>query len=172
MAAKKAKRIESVRQTVPIDSIAPHPENPRRGDVEAIKRSIRKNGMYVGCVVQRSTGLILVGNHRWQAAKELGLLEVDADFIDVDDETAKRILVADNRHNEIAGWDDSSLASLLQEIQSTSGLEGTGFSDLDLEKLLDEIRVPDFQPDDDAPQSTLDGRAKVTCPECGHEFAP
>jgi hypothetical protein len=32
--------------------------------------------------------------------------------------------------------------------------------------------VPDFQPGSEDDQGRLDEKAKITCPECKHEFAP
>lgn len=60
-------------EVVPIDSVRPHPQNPRRGNVDAIAQLIRANGFRGALVVQRSTGYILAGNPRWLAAKKAGL---------------------------------------------------------------------------------------------------
>jgi hypothetical protein len=88
-------------------------------------------------VVQRSTGNILVGNHRYMAAKAMGLTELPVLWIDVDDERAERILLADNRLSDLATYDDAGLAALLKELNITeTGLKGTGYSVEELEELL------------------------------------
>lgn len=77
-----------------VNSLIPHPDNPRRGDLDAIEESILANGWYGAVIVQRSTRHILAGNHRWQGAKNAGALTVPTIFIEVDDATARRIVLA------------------------------------------------------------------------------
>jgi DNA modification methylase len=127
-------------EVVPIERVKPHPRNPRRGDLERIGASIAHNGFYGAVVVQRSTGHILVGNHRWMAAKEAGLGSIPVVWTDADDEAALRILLADNRTADEAGYDDPTLAALLAELARTdASLSGTGWRQDELEALL--IRV-------------------------------
>jgi hypothetical protein len=83
-------------ELAPIESISPHPRNPNQGDVAAIRESIDVNGFYGACIVQKSTRFILAGEHRWRAEKEREQTHVPVLFVDVDDETALRILLADN----------------------------------------------------------------------------
>ena len=126
--------------TVDIDSIKPHPENPRKGDVDSIAESIEANGFYGHIVVQKSSGHIVAGSHRWQAAKKVGMSEVPVTWVDVDDDHAKRIMLADNRNNELGGYDNDALASLLQSLvveQDWTGLVGTGFTAEDLQDILE-----------------------------------
>jgi len=124
-------------KSIKIDSAIPHPKNVRQGDVGAIMESLTLHGQYRPIVVQKSTGFILAGNHTWKAAKQLGWKEISVTEIDVDDEQASRILLVDNRANDLATYDDSSLADLLKELASTElHLEGTGFDGDDLDDLL------------------------------------
>ena len=56
-------------ELVPIDAVRPHPRNVNHGNVDVIVESIKTNKFF-GCLnVQRSTGYILAGKHRWLAAK-------------------------------------------------------------------------------------------------------
>jgi hypothetical protein len=122
-------------EQVPVDRLSAHPENPRRGNVDAIVASIEANGFYGAVVAQRSTGYVLVGNHRWQAAQRVGMKTVPVVWVDVDEDRARRILLVDNRSNDIAGWDDDALAALLDELAITGdALAGTGFG---ADELLD-----------------------------------
>jgi len=123
-------------RSVDIDSLKPHPENPRRGKVAEIEESIQKNGLYRAVVVQESTQFILAGNHTWQAAKNLGQKRIPVGVVDVDDATAKRIMLADNRTSDLATMDDTALLSLLQELNAGDGIEGTGYDDDFLADLL------------------------------------
>lgn len=163
--------VNSEATEVPVDDVAPHPDNPRIGDLAAIRESIRINGFYGALVVQRSTGHIVAGNHRWAAARAEGLDEVPVIYIDVDDATARRILAADNRTADLAGYDDRALLELLNDIDGVTGLVGTGYDDDDLAELLARVDRA-FDPGGPGDQGALDERNAVTCPECGHTFAP
>jgi DNA modification methylase len=122
-----AKILDQSYELINIDKLQPHPENPRRGSLPAIAASVAANGFYGAVVAQRSTGRILVGNHRWEAAKSEGLKEIAVVWVDVSDEQARRILLSDNRTADQATWDVPDLAKLLTEIEASGGLEGTGF---------------------------------------------
>ena len=114
-----------------------HPANPRRGDLDAIRNSIESNGFYGALVVQKSTGYVLAGNHRVMAAEASGLTELPAMVVDVDEDTARRILLVDNRTNDMAGYDNEQLTTLLGELAQTDlGFVGTGYSAEELEGLL------------------------------------
>lgn len=124
-------------EMVAVGDLSCHPDNPRRGNLDEIRSSIRVNGFYGALVVQRSTGHILAGNHRYMAAQAEGLDKVPVIFVDASDDDAKAILVGDNRLSDLAENDPELLAALLQAIQTREhGLTGTGYSDDDLAALL------------------------------------
>jgi len=106
------------------DALREHPQNPRRGDVEAIDESIRVSGWYGAIVAQRSTGYILAGNHRFRAAVARGATEIPVIWRDVGDEAAVRILLADNKTADLGGYDEETLTALLDGLET---LEGTGY---------------------------------------------
>ena len=118
---------------VPIGSVRAYGRNPHRGDVVAIKRSLEVNGQYRPIVVNRRTSEVLAGNHTWLAVRELGWAEIAATFVDVDDEQAARIVLADNRTAELGGYADQELAELLASLLA---LDGTGWQERELERLL------------------------------------
>ncbi|WP_039828120.1 ParB N-terminal domain-containing protein [Nocardia testacea] len=135
--------------SVAITDLIPYPGNPRRGDIEQIAASLRKTGQYRPIVVQRSTSYILAGNHTMQAAASLGWKEIDVHHVDVDDETARRIVLADNRTADKGHYDIAALTELLQDLPD---LEGTGYTDADLEALLDSIDTePDLPGEEEKP---------------------
>ena len=114
---------------VPLDDAIPYPGNPRRGDQEAITSSIRDLGLYAGVILQRSTGHILVGNHRRHGVAELGGTLIPADYLDVDDTRAAAIVARDNRTSDLGGYDDHGLAALLQghpDVLPLSGYDAAG----------------------------------------------
>lgn len=147
------KRIE----LVDIDSIHPHPRNPREGDVGAVVESFRSHGFFGTLVCQASTRTILVGNHRWKAAKAIGSIpKVPVAWVDCDDEEALRILLVDNRTSDLASYDNPALADLLKELLPTEmSLDGTGY---DLDALDDLNRLLGDMPTGPSP----DGGAEAS----------
>ncbi len=122
-----------------IEQVTPHPKNPRRSDVGELVASIKANGFYGSVVAQRSTGYILAGNHRVEAALEVGLTEIPVMWIDCSDSQALRILLVDNRSSDTASYDNRGLTEILRELKEDElGLDGTGFDEMalaDLERL-------------------------------------
>lgn len=121
-----------------LDDLSSFHKNPRIGDVPAIAASLDKLGQYKPIVVNagRLTGRpfeVLAGNHTLKAARSLGWASLDAVVVDVDEDTAARIVAADNRTADLGSYDDELLAELLAGIDD---LEGTGYSDRDLAALL------------------------------------
>jgi hypothetical protein len=121
---------------VPISSLHPSERNPRVGVVPAIAESLTQNGQYRPIVV-RPDGEILAGNHTWRAASYLGWTEIAVVQVDVTDEQAARIMLADNRTADLGTYDDDLLLALLREVQQVDlALTGTGYTPDDLELLL------------------------------------
>jgi hypothetical protein len=118
---------------VPIARLKPYGKNPRRGDVAAIKRSLRENGQYRPLVVRRQTMEVLAGNHTLEAARQLGWCELAVSYVDATAEQARRIVLVDNRTNDLAGYDEQALCELLAE---SASLDGTGYDEAALESLL------------------------------------
>lgn len=133
------------------NSVTPHPQNPRRGDVDAIAESIGENGYFAPISVQRSSGHVIIGNHRLLAARMVGMAAIPAIWLDVDDALALRILIADNRYAELATWHDESLLGLLDGMASVDELLGSGYDDDSLALLRDLIAGPVAEPDGPGP---------------------
>lgn len=140
--------------TEKIDDLILHPENPREGDIGAIVTSIKKNGWFGVVVAQKSTGYVLAGNHRVQAARICGIQEVPVFWVDCDDERAKSILLADNKTAELASWNDHALLELLQEADAGNYLLDTAFDQDDIQKLLSKLNGNESEDGD-------------VCPTCG-----
>lgn len=154
---------------IPIESVQPHPQNPNQGDVGAIFESIEENGFFGRILVQASTGYIIFGNHRWRAMHAAGATEIPAEIVDVDDERALKILLADNRTRDLASYDEGLLAEILQELAGSSerGLKGTGYDDDALADLLHDLEqengrlIPENDPDLTLPEKPTSKRGQV-----------
>jgi len=115
-----------------LDDLKEYPNNARRGDVSVLVESLKINGQYRPIVVQKSTKFVLAGNHLLRAAKILGWDQVDAVVVDVDDQKALKIVLADNRTADLGDYNTDLLATLLADLED---FEGTGYSLADIEEL-------------------------------------
>lgn len=131
-----------VRQ-LPLSAVEQHPDNANNGDLDALEQSIRVNGFYQPIIVQKSTSYIIAGNHRYVIAIRLGMATVPAIVLDVNDEQAKRMMVADNRITRLGYDDEAALADLLEDLYATDiSLAGTGYTHHDLSSLLELMDAP------------------------------
>lgn len=127
-------------EQVAIDLLKHHPRNANHGDVDAIKKSLAVNGWYGSVVVNTATKHILAGNHRVMAAKALGWETVPVQWVEVTPEEELRILVVDNRTTRIGQDDTTKITDILAELANTPiGLDGTGYSAVDLDALIDSL---------------------------------
>lgn len=80
---------------IPIDEIKPSPYQPRMMFVlEDIKGSIMRDGVLVALTVRKKDGYyeLVDGERRWRLAKELGYKTIPCNVIDIDDDTARRMV--------------------------------------------------------------------------------
>ena len=68
--------------------------------------------------------------------KQLGWKEIAATFLDVDDEAAAKIVLADNRTADLGSYDHVELAEILQNLPA---FDGTGYTGDDLDELMQEV---------------------------------
>jgi hypothetical protein len=121
-------------------------KNPRRGDVDAIKRSLIRHTQYKPITVNLGTHTgrpneVLAGNHTLMAFRDLAADKPDDPawakilvfWIDVDNDTAERIVVADNQTGQLGGFDEEQLARLVEGFEGD--VEGLGFSEADVADL-------------------------------------
>jgi len=131
-------------QRVPLDSLHTDPANARvHNDVNmaAIVGSLRRFGQAEPLVVQAGTRRIIGGNGRWVAMKQLGWTECDVVELPVENIDATALGIALNRSGALAEWNEPELARLLEQLRAEDSLEGVGFSDADLNALLDELQA-------------------------------
>lgn len=124
--------------SVPIGELVNYHRNARIGDVDKIRESLSVNGQYRSICVNRGTytgrkNEVLAGNHTLKAARSLGWDNVAVDWVDVDDEGARRIVLADNRTADRGRYDNDMLVAEISQMES---FDGTGYTQEDLDKLL------------------------------------
>lgn len=167
----KVEKIEY--KTARVDELQTFNGNPRQGDISAIVDSLRARGQYRPIVVNRGTHTgremeVLAGNHTLAAARSIGWTHIDVGIVDVDDETAKGIVLADNRLADLGGYDEEALAALLSDLDD---LTGTGYSEEDLNAILAAQEIPVENTDrDDAP--ALPAGDTISVPGDVYELGP
>lgn len=124
---------------VPLDELHPHPDNARQGVVPKIMESLAELGQYRSIVVNFGTHtegkrVILAGHHLVLAARQLGWETVAVQYVDVDDQTARKILLADNSTSDAARNDPAALLALLESL--SGDFQGTGYEQPDLDLLM------------------------------------
>ena len=133
-------------KTLPITDLNLHHKNARVGDVEAIKGSMVANGVYKPIVVNTGTytgrpNEVLAGNHSLKAMRQLAeenptdprWQHIAVWLVDVDEERATRILLADNATADKGTYDQAGLLELLESVEHD--LDGTGYDYADLDEL-------------------------------------
>ncbi|MHC9804712.1 ParB N-terminal domain-containing protein [Corynebacterium diphtheriae] len=144
-------------------------KNARRGDVEAIMGSIVANGVYRPIYVNKGTYTgrpleVLAGNHTLEAMRRLAEQNpedprwqtVDVWEVDVDDQRAAKIVLADNRTAELGDYDHDALVALLETVDDD--LDGTGY---DYDDLLEETSLTSEYISEDEPEAENEKRTTL-----------
>lgn len=155
-------------EQTPVKSLRTFHKNPRIGNIPEIAKSLHVNGQFKPIIVNIGTHTgrpneILAGNHTYKAARtELSWDTADgssyvkpawdhiyASFVDVDEDRANSIVLADNKTADDGTYDDKILAELFASLPE---IEGTGYSKTEIDDLLENIDVPKVE----APTMSLD----------------
>jgi ParB/RepB/Spo0J family partition protein len=139
-------------QQIAIEKLKPFEENPRVNTkaVEAVKKSIVSNGFNQPIVCNQDF-IICVGHTRWLAAKEIGLKEVPVYVKHMGKSEFVSYNIADNKTSELSEWDNDLLSKLMKELNENDYdlLTSTGFSEDEIEALLDTGDIKDLIEEDD-----------------------
>lgn len=100
--------------------------NPRKGDVNAVAKSYEQYGQRKPIVINRD-GMILAGNHQYQAAVQLGWDSIAAVVVDDDEATGKAYSLADNRTHDIGHYDWEALVGLIDDVNAVDDTLYTGY---------------------------------------------
>lgn len=164
---------------LPLAELTADPRNPKAHDDEVIEKSIGRFGMLDPIVRDERTGFIVSGHGR---SKSLTAMEKRGETapegVRTDPETgawlvpvvvgwgsrtdaeAGAALIALNRTTELGGWVDDALLDLLDDLADMDeGLDGVGFSDLevaDLRSYLESAEKAYTLPEEDEDDSEGD----------------
>ena len=162
---------------VKLKDLKQYGSNPRVGNVDLIAESLKEHGQFRPLIVNKDN-TILAGNHTYLAMKQLGWKECDVHYVDVDSKQARKIVLVDNRLNDVATYDGELIVEMLDELIETGDLAGTGFTADDVDDLAaeyDEINITDFEEfeggyalSDEEIKSIQDKRASATGRNAGN----
>ena len=108
-----AKTTRSVGRVIPINQIAPNPEQPRVdiGDLTELSSSIEQNGVLEPLLVKpngNGTWMIIAGERRWRAANLAGLSEVPCIELDIDEKSIAEIALIENlQRKDLTVWEEA-----------------------------------------------------------------
>ena len=139
---------------LPLAGLKGNASNPKQHDVELIDSSISRFGIVDRITVDGRTGTLISGHGRTRALTEMHargdvaptgvqvaedgswLVPVNTGWASRDDLEATAALIAMNRTTEVGGWVDDSLLQLLDTISGSEyGLEGVGFTEIDVDDM-------------------------------------
>lgn len=127
---------------VHIDELVPWAKNPRKNDpaVDAVAESIQRFGFASPILARNQDGRVIAGHTRLKAARKLGLQQVPVRYLDLDDDSANALALADNKLGELAEWDDAALAEILRDLEKKSEpIDNLGWTADELNTIIDAI---------------------------------
>jgi len=133
-------------------TLTPWEQNPRDNEeaIEQVARSIERFGFASPIIARQADGRVIAGHTRLSAALRLGLKDVPVRFLDLDDQMASALALADNRLGEIATWTDDTLAEVLSALEEDGvDLDGLGWTGDELDRLLDSMKPEEPEAEED-----------------------
>lgn len=164
---------------VPIEKLrlwSKNPDPPQEGDIASIAKSIERFGFGEPLLARRANGEIIAGHGRWMAAMRLGLTELPVRWMDLDENEAHVLALADNKiaANRERHWEGEQMKVLLGELREEGAdlLLGTGFDAEALDALFLEEAEPlldSTSPDVSPKLGEIEYRVLVECRGEGHQ---
>ena len=146
-----------------VTELIPYEKNPRKNDeaVQYVANSIKEFGFKNPIIVDKNN-VIVCGHTRLKAAKQLNLKTVPCIMADdLTEEQIRAFRIADNKLNELAGWDFPLLDMELADIEMD--MEQFGFKDFDNSGIDDFFEQADHIEKEEVPHV-------ITCPHCGKQI--
>ena len=139
MSQSQPQKSEAAAVYVDPSTLTPWNQNPRNNEaaIDEVAKSIQRFGFASPIVARTADGRVIAGHTRLAAALRLGLEDVPVRFLDIDEQLASALALADNKIGEIATWDDETLGQVLAELeQDGMDLGGLGWDEDELSKIL------------------------------------
>lgn len=161
---------------VPIADLEPFPGNPRRGDVELLRESLREFGQTRAVLTDATNpNRIVAAHHIVLAARAEGWTHVAAIPNEFEsEEKARRYLLIDNRSHDRGSYDVDLLYAQLKDLQAKGGLAGTGYDEAyvsDLDQQMEALRRELMAPPEFPPLDPDELDTSFCCPNCHYEWS-
>jgi hypothetical protein len=161
-------RIKEFRTVAP-DEVAPNPKNWRghpQNQRDALRGILADVGIAAPVIAYETPdGLMLIDGHERMTVG----VPFPCAILDVTEAEANTLLATFDPLGAMAETDSTALDALLREVSTDSPAVAEMLAALAEEAGID---PPNFEPVGIDEQGRLDEKAKVCCPECGHEFTP
>jgi ParB-like chromosome segregation protein Spo0J len=148
---------------IPLDQLHQHPGNPRKITkvrLEQLQRTLtaERDMLAARPLIALPDGTVIAGNQRLAAARELGWETIPVVYADLDEETAARWMLLDNRP---AGEDDTELlAAMLREMGAAgTDVDLAGYLPADVDAILRAAQPVSTKDPDDAPALPAEARS-------------
>ena len=140
---------EPIGSWIPLTELIEWPDNPRVNDhaVDRVAKSIQDFGFASPIIVRSSNKMIIAGHTRFKASKKLGLDFVPVRFMDLTEEEARLLALADNKLGELADWHEGSLRQILDDIGDPEIAMDLGWSKEELIDLMDDVFTVEPEPE-------------------------
>jgi DNA modification methylase len=154
---------------VAVRKLRPNKRNARthpQKQIRQIQSAYRRFG-WTNPIIADENNVILAGHGRYEAALQLGLLEVPVIVVEGLNDAEKRALaLADNKIAENAGWDRKQLAEELSELanllpECNLDVDITGFAPAEIDGLLGDLVDPELDPADAVPPPAKTATTKI-----------
>lgn len=146
-----------------VDGNNPNAMDPAR--FNALKKGIKKFGFLVPVITNKDL-LMADGEHRWKAAKHLGMKKIPAVVLDVDEVDRRLIRQVMYRvkgeHSKVMDQDEFSFLMSNADTSLVSDIMGLDYQEL--VNIIEWDRLPD------PGKRTREIKVKHTCPECNHQW--
>jgi len=151
-------------QQIKIADLKLNEKNPRKNDkaVDYLVKSIKQFGFNNPVLIDKDN-LVIAGHTRIKAAAKLQMEELPCIRLDhLNKKQADAYMIADNKLNELADWDEQLLRDLLKDLPETLDIEALGFSIEEMEKLISDFE-PNLPDEDKNIEHKNDLTVIITC---------
>lgn len=134
---------------MPVDQLLTLPNNPRKGNIDAIAASYKEFGQVKPVVAvdnEDGTGTVIAGNHQLAAAKQLGWTHIAVLYVPFDHDKAIAFALADNRTSDLGEDNQALLHDMLMSVveDMPEFFEELGWDDFEIATI--DVMDPDVMP--------------------------
>ena len=149
---------------MPLESLRIAEDNPRTHSpaaLDALVASISRLGWGQPILATRD-GIIIAGANRWRAGAKIGLKTVPVITLDISEEAATALRIADNRLTDLGAWDNDLLSRELASLSPDLAI-AVGFSADEIAVIMESLPAePVIEMQDVDYRDDLEGRKKAT----------